>query len=126
MHLLNAAVAVASALAGTVGAAAAYGALNTTPVGHSEPVAEPVMLTHYLPCEPPSRLTDGVCVTTVVRTVVKTPKPIVITLVEKSRSPKAKASPHHKAAARHDDGHGDDDKGDHGDDGGHEDAPGDD
>ena len=92
MRLLNAAVAVASALAGTVGATAAYGALNTAPVGHTEPMLEPVTLTHYLPCEPPSTLKDGVCVTTVVKTVVKTAEPIVVTTVEKSRSTKGKAS----------------------------------
>ena len=94
MRLLNAAVAVASALAGTVGATAAYGALNTAPVGHTEPMLEPVTLTHYLPCEPPSKLKDGVCVTTVVKTVVKTAEPIVITTVQKSRSTKGKARHH--------------------------------
>ncbi len=48
MHLLNAAVALAAAIAGTVGATAAYGTLNTAPVGHAEPMVEPVTLTHYL------------------------------------------------------------------------------
>ncbi len=86
MHLLNAAVAVTSALVGTVGATVAYGALNTTPIEHTEPMVEPVTLTQYLPCEPPSILTDGVCVTTVVKKVVKTTEPKVITVVERSRS----------------------------------------
>ena len=126
MHLLNVAVAVASALTGTVSATVAYGALNTAPIGHTEPVVEPVTLTNYLPCEPPSKLTGGVCVTTVVKTVVKTVKPIVITTVEKSRPSKGKASTPAKAAARDDGEHGDDDEGDHRDDAGHEDAPGED
>jgi len=107
MHLLNAAVAVASALAGTVGATVAYGALNTAPVGHTEPMLEPVTLTHYLPCDPPSTLKDGVCVTTVVKTVVKTAEPIVVTTVEKSRSTKGKASTKAKAPVRDDDDHED-------------------
>lgn len=109
MHLLNAAVAVASALAGTVGATVAYGALNTTPVGHTEPMLEPVTLTHYLDCEPPSTLKDGVCVTTVVKTVVKTAEPIVVTTVEESRSSRGKASTPNKSTARDDD----DDEDDH-------------
>ncbi|MGV8908183.1 MAG: hypothetical protein ACOH1Y_04315 [Propionicimonas sp.] len=119
MHLLNAAVAVASALAGTVGATVAYGALNTAPIGHTEPMVEPVTLTHYLPCEPPSKLTNGVCVTTVVKTVVKTAAPIVITTVEKSRPSKGKASTPAKATARekdHEDEGEDHDEGDHGED----------
>ena len=90
MHLLNAAVAVAAAIAGTVGATAAYGTLNTAPVGHTEPMVEPVTLTHYLPCEPPSKLKDGVCVTTVIKTVVKTAEPIVVTTVQKSSPTKGK------------------------------------
>lgn len=113
MHFLNVAVAVASALAGTVGATAAYGALNTPPVGHTEPMQEPVTLTHYLPCEPPSTLKDGVCVTTVVKTVVKTAEPIVVTTVQKSRSTKGKASTTAKAPARDDDDHEDEDEDDH-------------
>jgi hypothetical protein len=94
MHLLNAAVAVAAALTGTFGASVAYGALNTTPVGPTSQPQEPVTLTHYLPCEPPASLKKGVCVTTVVKKVVKTAEPIVTTVVEKSRTPKAtKSSP---------------------------------
>ncbi|HEY3407863.1 MAG TPA: hypothetical protein VGK53_06810 [Propionicimonas sp.] len=108
MHLLNAAVAVASALAGTVGATVAYGALNTAPVGHTEPMREPVMLTHYLPCEPPSALKHGVCVTTVVKTVVKTAEPIVVTTTQTSRSTKGKASTTAKAPVRDDDHDGED------------------
>ena len=92
MRLLNAAVAVASVLAGTVGATAAYGAMNTAPVGHTEPILQPVTLTHYLPCEPPARLKGGVCVTKVVKTVVKTAEPIVVTTVKKSRTQKLKPS----------------------------------
>ena len=80
MYLLNAAVAVASALVGTVGATVAYGTMNTAPIPRPEPTVEPVTLTHYLPCEPPSTLTDGVCLTTVVKTVVKTVEPKVITV----------------------------------------------
>ncbi|HEY3545887.1 MAG TPA: hypothetical protein VGK17_07315 [Propionicimonas sp.] len=113
MRLLNAAVAVASALAGTVGATAAYGALNTAPVGHTEPMLEPVTLTHYLPCEPPSKLKDGVCVTRVVKTVVKTAEPIVVTTTQKSRSTKGKASTTAKAPVRDDDDHDGEDEGDH-------------
>ena len=115
MRLLNAAVAVASALAGTVGATAAYGALNTAPVGHTEPMLEPVTLTHYLPCVPPSKLKDGVCVTTVVKTVVKTAEPIVVTTTQKSHSTKGKASTKAKAPVRDDDDHDDEDEdeGDH-------------
>ena len=118
MRLLNAAVAVASALAGTVGATAAYGALNTAPVGHTEPVLEPVMLTHYLPCEPPSKLKGGVCVTKVVKTVVKTAQPIVVTTTQKSRSHKGKAGTPAPTVAPPKDDHGDDDGDghDHGDD----------
>jgi len=112
VHLLNAAVAVTSALVGTVGATVAYGAMNTAPVGHLGPMVEPVTLIRYLPCEPPSRLTDGVCLTTVVRTVVKTAEPTVITRVEKSRSSKGKGSTPAKATApaRDDDDHEDDDE----------------
>ena len=110
MRLLNAAVAVASALAGTVGATAAYGALNTAPVGHTEPMLEPVTLTHYLPCEPPSKLKDGVCVTKVVKTVVKTAEPIVVTTMQKSRSTKGKSSTTAKAPVRDDDDHEDEDE----------------
>lgn len=115
MRLLNAAVAVASALAGTVGATAAYGALNTAPAGHTEPMLEPVTLTHYLPCVPPSVLKDGVCVTTVVKTVVKTAEPIVITTTQKSHSTKGKASTKAKAPVRDHDDHDDEDEdeGDH-------------
>jgi len=113
MHLLNAAVAVASALAGTVGATVAYGALNTAPVGHTEPILEPVTLTHYLPCEPPSKLKDGVCVTKVVKTVVKTAEPIVVTTTQKSRSTKGKASTTAKAPVRDDDDHEDEDEDEH-------------
>jgi len=109
MHLLNATVAVASALVGTVGAAVAYGTLNTTPIDHPEPTVVPVTLTHYLPCEPPSVLTDGVCVTTVVRTVVKTAEPIVITRVVESRPSKGRASAPDKPRARDDD-HEDEDE----------------
>jgi hypothetical protein len=111
MHLLNAAVAVTSALAGTVAASAAYGTLNTTPIEHTDPRVEPALLTHYLPCEPPSTLIDGVCVTTVVRTVVKTAEPKVITIIERRPSSKGKGSTPHKTAAR-DDG----DREDHGED----------
>ena len=109
MRLLNAAVAVASALAGTVGATAAYGAMNTAPVGHTEPILQPVMLTHYLPCEPPSKLKAGVCVTKVIKTVVKTAEPVVVTTTVKSRSPKAKPSTPATTPAppREDDGDGD-------------------
>ncbi len=110
MHLLNAAVALASAVAGTVGATAAYGALNTAPVGHTEPMVEPVTLTHYLPCDPPATLKDGVCVTTVVKTVVKTAEPIVVTTVQKSRSTKGKANTTAKAPVREDDDHEDEDE----------------
>jgi hypothetical protein len=112
MRLLNAAVAVASALAGTVGATAAYGALNTAPVGHTEPVLEPVTLTHYLPCVPPSKLKDGVCVTKVVKTVVKTAEPIVVTTVKKSQQHKPKPSSTATAPVPDDgdhDGEGEDD-----------------
>lgn len=114
MRLLNAAVAVAAALAGTVGATTAYGAFNTAPVVHSEPMPQPVMLTQYLPCEPPSVLKDGVCVTTVVKTVVKTPASVVITTVSRTHSTKGKSSTA-KAHARDDDDHEDDheDEGDH-------------
>jgi len=107
--------AVAPALAGTVGATAAYGGLNTAPAGHTEPMLEPVTLTHYLPCVPPSVLKDGVCVTTVVKTVVKTAEPIVVTTVEKSRSTKGKASTKAKAPVRDDDDHEgrDEDEGEH-------------
>jgi hypothetical protein len=113
MRLLNAAVAVASAVAGTVGASAAYGALNTPPVGHTEPLREPVTLTHYLPCEPPSTLKDGVCVTTVVKKVVRTPASVVITTVQTTHSTKGK-SHSTKAPTRHDDDHEDEDEDDHG------------
>ena len=108
MRLLNAAVAVASALAGTLGASAAYGALNTAPVRHTEPLLEPVALTHYLPCEPPSKLKDGVCVTTVVKTVVKTPASLVITTVSRTHSTKGKSSATAKSHHRDDDDHEDD------------------
>ena len=123
MHLLNAAVAVASALAGTVGATVAYGALNTPPIDRPDPRVEPVMLTHYLPCEPPSKLKDGVCLTTVVKTVVKMAEPKVITVVEKSRPTKAKSNTSGKSAARDsdDDDHEDEDEDDHGDEDEHED-----
>jgi len=111
MHLLNAAVAVASALAGTVSATVAYGALNTAPIAHPQPLVEPVTIANYLPCEPPSKLTDGICVTTVVKTVVKTAKPVVITTVVRRSSPKAKASTHPKVATQDDGDH--EDEGDH-------------
>ncbi len=118
MHLLNAGVAVATAVVGTFGATVAYGSLNTPPVGHSEPILEPVRLTHYLPCDPPATLSDGVCVTTKLRVVVKTPEPIVIT-VDKRTPSKGSSSKHHKASAKHDDhGDHDGDDDDHGDDDG--------
>jgi hypothetical protein len=111
MRLLNAAVAVVTALVGTVGATAAYGALNTAPVGHTEPMLEPVRLTHYLPCEPPSTLKDGVCVTKVVKTVVKTAEPVVVTTVDKSPSKKGKPSTTAKAPVRDDGDHEGEDEG---------------
>ena len=124
MRLLNTAVAVTSALVGSLGAAAAYGALNTAPVGYTEPPLEPVRLTHYLPCEPPSVLKNGVCVTTVIETVVKTAEPIVITTVEKTRSPKGKPS---STAKSHTDDKGDHEDEDEGDDeGGHDQEHGED
>ena len=129
MHLLNAAVAVASALVGTVGATVAYGTLNTTPTVIQEPRVEPVTLTHYLPCEPPAKLTDGVCLTTLVKTVVKTVEPTVVTVVQKSRPTKSNTNTASKAAARdsddddHEDEHEDEDEDedDHGDEDEHED-----
>jgi len=113
MRLLNAAVAVAAALAGTVGATAAYGAMNTAPVGHSEPVLAPVMLTHYLPCKPPSKLKDGVCVTKVVKTVVKTAEPVVVTTVKKSRTHKPAPSSTATAPVPDDGDHDGEGDGDH-------------
>lgn len=119
MHLLNAAVAVGAALVGTVGATVAYGTMNTTPSYHTEPVVEPVTITEYLPCEPPSKLTDGVCVTTVVKTVVKTAEPKVITV--ESRSPsKGKGGSSGKAAARDSDDDDDDHEDDHEDEDDHD------
>ena len=131
MHLLNAAVAVASALVGTVGATVAYGTLNTTPTVIQEPRVEPVTLTHYLPCEPPAKLTDGVCLTTLVKTVVKTVEPKVITVVERSRPTKSNSNTPSTSTARNsdDDDHEDEDdhedkdedEDDHGDEDEHED-----
>ncbi len=108
MNLLNAAVAVASAVVGTVGATVAYGTLNTPPADHTKLLVEPAIRTRYLPCEPPSELTDGVCLTTVVRTVVKTAEPKVITTVERSRST-GKGSTSRETAARDDDHEDEDD-----------------
>jgi hypothetical protein len=113
VHLLNVSVAVASALVGTFGATVAYGTMNTTPVVHTEPMLEPVRLTHYLPCESPARLVDGVCVTTVVKTVVKTAEPVVITTVEERRSSKGKAAPSRSAGRDDDDEDEDEDDEDH-------------
>ena len=131
MHLLNAAVAVASALVGTVGATVAYGTLNTSPTVPQEPRVEPVTLTHYLPCEPPAKLTDGVCLTTLVKTVVKTVEPKVITVVERSRPTKSNSNTPSTSTARNsdDDDHEDEDdhedkdedEDDHGDEDEHED-----
>ena len=113
MHLLNAAVAVASALVGTVGATVAYGALNTTPVAQTKPMVEPAVLTQYLPCEPPSVLTDGVCVTTVVKTVVKTAEPKVITVERRSSTSNGGSSGKTAARDSDDDEDEDDDHDDH-------------
>lgn len=103
MHLLNAAVAVASALLGTVGATVAYDALNTPPVVDPEPVVTAEAITNYLPCEPPAELTDGVCLTTVVRTIVETAKPTVITNVVAGRSETGTAKKSGKGSGRSDD-----------------------
>ena len=123
MHLLNAAVAVASALVGTVGATVAYGTLNTSPTAIQEPRVEPVTLTHYLPCEPPSKLTKGVCLTTVVKTVVKAAEPKVVTVVERSRPTKSNSNTPSKSTARDsdDDDHEDEHEDDNGDEDEHED-----
>lgn len=115
MHLLNAAVAVGSALVGTVGATVAYGTMNTTPIYHPGPVVEPLTLTQYLPCEPPAKLTDGVCVTTVVKTVVKTADAKVIT-VERRSSSRGNGGTSGKTAARDYDEDDHDDEDEDGDD----------
>lgn len=111
MHLLNAAVAVTAALVGTVGATVAYGTLNMSPVVRPEPSVQAVTITEYLPCEPPATLTDGVCLTTVVKTVVKTPKPIVVTVADGNRSSASKSGTSSKTTTRDrdDDEHEDED-----------------
>ncbi len=124
MHLLNAAVVATSALVGTAGAAAAYGAMNTTPI-QPPPAPEQATMVVYSPCEPPSVLKGDTCLTTVVKTVVKKAKPKVITIVERPSPSKHKSASHTAGKKHHehegedgdhDDDHGDDDDhgGDHG------------
>lgn len=125
MHLLNAAVAATSVIVGTAGATVAYGSLNTPPVPPRN-VPEQITMHVFAPCDPPAKLTDGVCVTTVVKTVVKKAKPKVITIVETSGSSKAKSkSPAKttKAQRHHDDDDHEDEHEDHEDDGDHGEDP---
>jgi len=121
MHLLNAAVAATSIIVGTAGASVAYGAMNTPPVQPHD-VPEQVTVYTFAPCDPPAVLTDGACVTTVVKTVVKQAKPKVITVVDTHRSSKG-SSGGSTSTAKQDRHHDDDDhdedehhEGDHGED----------
>lgn len=115
MHLLNPAVAVVSAVLGTAGAAVAYDALDVAPIVHPQPAVTPERYTVFLPCEPPAVLKDGACVTTVVKTVVKTPEPRVV-IVDVPSRPKKGGGSSDKASSRHhddDDDHEDEDHEDH-------------
>lgn len=126
MHLLNAAVAVASALVGTVGATVAYDTLNTPPVVNPEPIVTAEAITSYLPCEPPAELTEGVCLTTVVKTIVETAKPTVITNVVAGRSETSTAKKSGKGSGQGDDDEDDEDDDHEDDDDDHEDEDDDD
>ncbi len=119
MHLLNAAVAVTSAIVGTAGATVAYGSLNAPPVQPRE--FERATFHVVAPCDPPAVLTEGICVTTVVKTKVKKEKPKVITIVETVPS-SSKGSSHSstkKTTKKH---HHEDDHGDEHEDHEHEDG----
>jgi hypothetical protein len=115
MNLLNPAIAVVSAILGTAGAAVAYDAMDVAPIAHPQPAATPERFTVYLPCEAPSVLKKGVCVTTVVKTVVKTPEPRVIVLDAPRPSKKSGGSSGKAASSRehHEDDEGEDEHEDH-------------
>ena len=124
MHLLNAAVAATSIIVGTAGASVAYGAMNTPPVQPQDVPKQETVYT-FAPCDPPAVLTDGACVTTMVKTVVKQAKPKVITVVETHRSSKgssggstrtAKQDRHHADDDHDEDEHHEEDHGEDADD----------
>ncbi|MCB0911933.1 MAG: hypothetical protein KDB60_10010 [Propionibacteriaceae bacterium] len=119
MHLLNAAVAVTSAIVGTAGATVAYGSLNAPPVQPNVP--EQVTYHVFAPCDPPAVLTEGICVTTVVKTKVKKEKPKVITIVETVPS-SSKGSSHSSSKKTTKKHHHEDDREDEHEDHDHEDG----
>ena len=78
MNLITAGVTSAILVAGAAGSVTAYRA-KAAPTGEVVPVsskpAEPQAVVQWAPCEEPSKLVDDVCVTDVVRTVMRPAPP---------------------------------------------------